>query len=196
MLPLHLTLSVIHCQARAAADAGDSAAQVQTAALLEKGVGVKQDLVAAAGYYQKAADQGSPAGMSGMGVLLRFGRGGIKKDTAAAARSGRRCCSCAHGSWFASYRVSCARLFAAAAQEGDAIGQVNLGDLHYYGAGVKKDWAMTFKLCGARAMPSELLARDGCCVQVHTVGRARQRAGAEQLGVLLPIRPRRQSGQG
>ena len=96
ILPLHLTLRVIHCQARAAADAGDSAAQVQTAALLEKGLGVKQDLTAAAVYYQKAADQGNPAGMSGMGVLLRFGRGGIKKDTAAAARSGRRFCSCAH----------------------------------------------------------------------------------------------------
>jgi zinc protease len=65
-------------------------------ALLEKGLGVKQDLTAAAVYYQKAADQGNPAGMSGMGVLLRFGRGGIKKDTAAAARSGRRVCSCAH----------------------------------------------------------------------------------------------------
>ncbi len=42
-------------------------------------------MAAAAAYYQKAADQGSPAGMSGMGILLRFGRG-VKKDTAAAAR--------------------------------------------------------------------------------------------------------------
>ena len=46
---------------------------------------MKQDFAAAAVYYQKAADQGSAAGMSGTGVLLRFGRG-VKKDTAAAAR--------------------------------------------------------------------------------------------------------------
>ena len=58
---------------------------MQTAVLFEKGLGVKQDMAAAAAYYQKAADQGSPAGMSGMGILLRFGRG-VKKDTAAAAR--------------------------------------------------------------------------------------------------------------
>ena len=41
----------------------------------------------------------------------------------------------------------CSRYCAAAAELGDAVGQVNLGDLHYYGAGVKKDWAATFKLC-------------------------------------------------
>ena len=40
---------------------------------------------AAASYYQKAADQGNAAGMSGIGVMLRFGRG-VKKDAAAAAR--------------------------------------------------------------------------------------------------------------
>ncbi len=39
------------------------------------------------------------------------------------------------------------RYCAAAAELGDAIGQVNLGDLYYYGAGVKKDWATTFTLC-------------------------------------------------
>ena len=72
-------------QVRASADAGDVAAQVQAALLLEKGAGVKQDFAAAAAYYHKAADQGSAAAMSGMGVLLRFGRG-VKKDTAAAAR--------------------------------------------------------------------------------------------------------------
>jgi hypothetical protein len=53
---------------------------------------------------------------------------------------------------FSSLSVRCvtsdpSRLFAAAAEMGDAVGQVNLGDLHYYGAGVKKDWSMTFKLC-------------------------------------------------
>ncbi len=61
-------------------------AQVEVASLLEKGTGLKQDFVAAASYYQKAADQGNPAGMSGIGTMLRFGRG-VKKDTAAAARS-------------------------------------------------------------------------------------------------------------
>jgi TPR repeat protein len=139
-----------HCQVRAAADAGDSAAQLQIAALLEKGQGPKQDLVAAAAYYQKAADQGCPAGMSGMGIMLRFGRG-VKKDTAAAARLLRRLSSillsCSYR--FALHRrPSPPRLFAAAAEKGDAVAQVNLGDLHYYGAGVKKDWALTFKLCG------------------------------------------------
>ena len=61
------------------------AALAQAAALLERGVGVKQDFIAAAVYYQRAADQGNAAGMSGIGVMLRFGRG-VKKDAAAAAR--------------------------------------------------------------------------------------------------------------
>ncbi len=134
-------------QVRAAADEGDAAAQVEVASLLEKGVGGKPDFTAAASYYQKAADQGSPAGMSGFGTMLRFGMG-VKKDTAAAARS-----AALPIPFHLSMSVRCVtsvstRLFAAAAEMGDAVGQVNLGDLHYYGAGVKKDWSMTFKLCG------------------------------------------------
>ena len=69
----------------AAAQAGNSLAQLQIGWHYEKGVGVRQSYSEAASWYRKAADQGVMDAMTNLGNLYEFGQG-VPEDWVQAAK--------------------------------------------------------------------------------------------------------------
>lgn len=103
---------------KARAENGFLAQEIELAAAYLTGHGVAQDLEAAAYWYQKAAERGSPEAQNQMGYLYETGTGVPANSTRA----------------FHWYQLSAASGFAKA--------KVNLGVLYVWGTGVPKDEAL------------------------------------------------------
>jgi TPR repeat protein len=100
---------------KAAADAGDSDAQVNLGYMYARGHGVAQDQQESMRLYLSSARQGNAEGMNAVGFKYMVGSG-IKPDIGQAVH------------WFCRAAVS-----------GDARGLNNLGILHFEGKGVPRD---------------------------------------------------------
>lgn len=99
----------------AAAQAGNSSAQLQIGWQYEKGVGVRQSYSEAASWYRKAADQGVMDAMTNLGNLYEFGHG-VPEDWVQSAKWRQR-----------------------SATFGDSGGQSALGDAYQFGIGVPQN---------------------------------------------------------
>ena len=103
---------------KAMADSGNAGAQFQYARLLETGEnGVPKDIIRAAQYYQKSAEQGDVNGMVSYARCLRYGKG------------------------VAINMVQALQLFTSAAAKGDTDADDELGTLYKYGIGVNPNEA-------------------------------------------------------
>ena len=102
---------------RAAAERGDTGAQLYLGLAYDLGHDVPRSPSEAARWYRMAAAGGSASAASNLGVLFRNGDGTVKDSVAAAA-------------WFQQ-----------SASRGNASGQYNLGRLYYEGDGVKQSFA-------------------------------------------------------
>jgi localization factor PodJL len=106
---------------RAAAMNGDAAAQYEIAVRFADGRGVRQDLSAAARWFERAANQGLAPAQFRLGVFYERGTG-VKKD-----------------------RESARRLYSAAAEAGNARAMHNLGVLYAEGVDGKPDYSNAAK---------------------------------------------------
>ena len=95
--------------------AGDAEAQYSVGSAYATGTGVDKDLVAAAYWYRKAAEQGHPGAQNDLGYAYRYGLGVAQSEIEAVK-------------W---YRL--------AAEQGYAMAQYNLGVMYDIGKGVPKD---------------------------------------------------------
>jgi localization factor PodJL len=121
---------------RAVAEAGYAPAQFYLSKLYEGGQrGVKQDMVQARAWTQKAADGGDGAAMHNLALYEFRGEGG-RQDLAGAAR------------WFR-----------AAAEQGIVDSQYNLGLLYQSGSGVPADPALAFAWFSIAASGGDAQAR-------------------------------------
>ena len=101
----------------AKAKGGDADSELRVAFAYETGQNVPQDLVQAAVWYRKAAEQGNGFAQTKLGLLYESGEGVPQNYTQAAI-------------WYRS-----------AAEQGNSPGQLNLGMLYYDGHGVPQDYA-------------------------------------------------------
>lgn len=131
-----------------AAEDGNSHSQARLGALYESGSEVPQDLVKAAGWYREAALQGHAAAQSGLGSLYFMGQGGLPADTAEAhkwlglaARQGDPRGQNNLGALLEmqGHTDRAYDLFLAAAEQGFAAGERNVGRLHFSGEGARRD---------------------------------------------------------
>jgi uncharacterized protein len=99
----------------ALADEGDVRAEFMMGTIYEQGLGVPQDLEAAARWYRRAADGGNPSAQYNLGIFYQFGKG-VPKDPTEAAR------------WLLK-----------AAEQGHGRAQNNLSTFYFTGVGVKRD---------------------------------------------------------
>jgi len=99
----------------ALADEGDARAQFMMGTIYEQGLGVPQDLEAAARWYRRAADGGNASAQYNLGIFYQFGKG-VPKDPAEAAR------------WLLK-----------AAEQGHGRAQNNLSTFYFTGVGVPRD---------------------------------------------------------
>lgn len=106
-----------------AARLGNRDAQYYLGTMYEYGEAVEVDEGRALELYRRAADAAQPRAQFKVGHFHDFGRGGLRKDPAEAAR------------WYA-----------LAAKQGNADGQYNLGVAYHVGDGVEKDHARAFEL--------------------------------------------------
>src|SRR3954468_2668509 len=97
------------------ADQGDQKAEVFLAKAYENGTGVDADRAEAAAWYRKAADQGDPEAMVGLGRILSKGAPGLGKNPEFAVK-----------------------LFEAAARSGNPDAQNWLGYSYQHGFGVEQ----------------------------------------------------------
>lgn len=103
------------------AAAGDARAQFMMGTIYEQGLGVRQDLPAAARWYRKSAEGGNPSAQYNLGVFYQFGKG-VPRDPAEAAR------------WLR-----------AAAEQGHGRAQNNLSTFYFTGIGVPRDAVEAWK---------------------------------------------------
>ncbi len=80
------TVHPLVAQIQRRAEHGDTEAQVDLGALLEKGMGLPRDPVRALQLYQRAGEKGNVFGQYFAGLLLGRSAPGVEKDTDAAAR--------------------------------------------------------------------------------------------------------------
>jgi uncharacterized protein len=99
----------------ALADEGDARAQFMMGTIYEQGLGVPQDLEAAARWYRLAADGGNASAQYNLGIFYQFGKG-VPQDPAEAAR------------WLLK-----------AAEQGHGRAQNNLSTFYFTGVGVPHD---------------------------------------------------------
>lgn len=112
---------------QARAEAGDVAAQVQLGEVLHEGRGIARDAAAAAGWFGKAATQGSPQGKAALALLYLNGSG-VEADPAQAAK-----------------------LMREAAEQGFAPASYNLGLMYLKGLGVAADRGQALTWLGKAA---------------------------------------------
>jgi TPR repeat protein len=106
---------------RALADAGDVRSQFMMGTIYEQGLGVAQDLPAAAFWYRRAADGGNASAQYNLGVFYQFGKG-VTKDP-----------------------VEAAQLLRQAAEQGHGRAQNNLSTFYFTGVGVPRDVVEAWK---------------------------------------------------
>ncbi|MCC7313876.1 MAG: DUF2610 domain-containing protein [Planctomycetes bacterium] len=94
------------------AEAGNAMAQVLVGRALQEGTGVTQNLEDALKWYERAADQGDPAGLFMLGAMHEDGIGGAPKSD-----------------------VNASRLWLAAAERGSVAAMTALGDYYRWGKG-------------------------------------------------------------
>jgi uncharacterized protein len=99
----------------ALADEGDARARFMMGTIYEQGLGVPQDLEAAARWYRLAADGGNASAQYNLGIFYQFGKG-VPQDPAEAAR------------WLLK-----------AAEQGHGRAQNNLSTFYFTGVGVPRD---------------------------------------------------------
>lgn len=100
-----------------AGDEGDARGYDQIGDLYMNGIGVKKDEIEASKWCRKAADLGDPESEGLIGLSFFDGTYGQKKDTKEAFR------------WFTK-----------GAKQGDGLSQFELGNMYYWGLGVKKNY--------------------------------------------------------
>jgi TPR repeat protein len=115
--------------------AGDTASGYYMARMLELGLGVEADLVAAMTLYRQAANGGNIEAINRLALMHYRGEGGAAQDYQEAAR-----------------------LFGLAAERGDANALFNLGKLHFEGKGVPKDAAQAVAYYKRAAAKDHVLA--------------------------------------
>jgi len=98
------------------ARAGNTYAQYNVALMLSRGLGVPQDLVQAAKWYERAAKSGDDDAKVNLGLLYAAGGPGLKRDPARAAQ-----------------------LYREAAEAGNGMAQNNLGAAYLKGEGVERN---------------------------------------------------------
>jgi TPR repeat protein len=103
------------------ADAGNVRAQFMMGTVYEQGLGVPQDLAAAARWYRRAADGGNASAQYNLGIFYQFGKG-VAKDPAEAAR-----------------------LLRMASEQGHGRAQNNLSTFYFTGVGVPRDVVEAWK---------------------------------------------------
>jgi TPR repeat protein len=145
------------------AEAGDAAAQTLLAELLSRGLGVKQDLPAAADWYSLAGDRGDPEALYALG---RFHLEGVavKADAGKAADLLKRAAKGGHGvaarefgylllqgKGVAKNAMLAAAHLRRAAGQGDMDAQYALGALYVEGVGVVADEGQAARWYGAAA---------------------------------------------
>ena len=74
------------------AELGDAEAQYNLGVMYDEGAGIEKDLVKAAGWFRKAADQGFIDAQTNLGMMYYYGQG-IPRDHAEAARWFKRAAS-------------------------------------------------------------------------------------------------------
>ena len=74
------------------AELGDAEAQYNLGVMYDEGAGIEKDLVKAAAWYRKAADQGFIDAQTNLGMMYYYGQG-IPRDHAEAARWFKRAAS-------------------------------------------------------------------------------------------------------
>lgn len=125
-----------------AAELGHKDAMTNLGIRYQAGRGVEKDLKQAAHWYQRAMDAGALNAHSGVGYMYRHGRGGYPKDPEKAVE-----------------------VFRAAADQGNASGQYNLGLMYEVGEGVIKDIDEAVRLyrlaAGREKRAKKALARLG-----------------------------------
>jgi TPR repeat protein len=112
---------------RAAAEQGDSGAQLYLGLAYDIGHDVPRNPIEAAHWYRMAAAEGSASAANNLGVLYHNGDG-IAKDS-----------------------VEASKLFEDAASRGSASGQYSLGRMYYEGDGVAMNYAEAAKWLGKAA---------------------------------------------
>lgn len=120
---------------KAKAAAGDASAQVKLGEALHEGRGIARDEAAAAEWFRKAADQGSPQGLAALATLYVSGRG-VAADPAKAAELMRQ-----------------------AAEKGSVPASYSLGIMYLRGQGVTADRAQALswlrKAADAKHAPAQ-----------------------------------------
>ncbi len=132
-------------------------AQERIAHLYERGNGVAKDPVAAAKWFQKAADQGNVTAQAHLGRLFRSGVG-VAKDPKQAARWSIKAASqgnpiaestlgymALEGSAGPASPAAAAGWFKKSADQGDTSAMIGLGGLYEQGSGVPKDVVQAYK---------------------------------------------------
>lgn len=145
------------------AEAGDAVAQTLLGVLLSRGLGVKQDLAAAADWFRLAGEAGDVEALYALGQLYLDGRG-VEGDTAAAARHFRVAADGDHsgaareigylllaGEGVEQNAMLGAAYLSRAARLGDMDAQYTLGSLYIEGVGVAGDEAQAARWFSAAA---------------------------------------------
>jgi TPR repeat protein len=135
------------------AESGDSVAQTLLGVLLSRGLGVKQDLAAAADWFRLAGKAGDPEALYALGQLYLDGRG-MEKDAKKAADFFRQAADQGHagaarelgyillaGKDSEQNAMLAAAYLSRAARSGDMDAQYTLGGLFIEGVGVVADEA-------------------------------------------------------
>ena len=135
----------------AAADSGNSKAQLSLAYMYETGEQVEMDKAAALGWYLQAAENGELQAMIGLGVMFEQGEGATK-DLTKSAHWFRKAATLGdadsqqalgymyeHGHGLVKDVAEAARWYEKAARQGRAAAQNNLGRLYQLGLGVGKN---------------------------------------------------------
>jgi TPR repeat protein len=142
-----------------AAETGFAPAQYFLGSSYDNEYGVTRDVVEAAKWYKRAADQGEPQGLSAMGSIYLYGEGGYafdeEKGVALLTQAGEMGESLAWQYLGIAYANSphlgqnyakAAEAFAKAAELGDAYSMVELGYYYDAGWGVEPDLNKAFEL--------------------------------------------------
>lgn len=145
------------------AEAGDAAAQTLLGELLSRGLGVKQDLSAAADWYSLAGDRGDPEALYALGRFYLEGAAG-KADAGKAAELLQRAAKSGHGvaarelgylllqgKGVPKNAMLAAAYLRRAAGKGDMDAQYGLGGLYVEGVGVVADEAQAARWYAAAA---------------------------------------------
>jgi len=106
---------------RRAADQGNATAQLNLGVMYDNGRGVAKDERQAVEWYRKAADQGDAIASNNLGFFFEGGSGGLRQDY-----------------------VEAARLYEAAAIQGEPYSQRNLARMYREGLGVRSDAVVAY----------------------------------------------------